>query len=239
MNIDFNQIVNQKLLQMEQDGVIQQKIESALEKSIMDAIDNQLGSWQFKDSLGKQLQEGVSSVAKDCGLAAYNTFITERVKVIVDQLASEDLGKKIEAAVDEILVQRYENVKLSDIFRRYREYVMNAVDERDKYDRQNFVSELDIRENGVFTHYNCRFSEYSEWEPGEVGNVEIHFCCYREDETEVAWLRIDGSNIENTLRLGTLTEFERYVTNLYFNHTKVVIDAEMVDQINDCSYVDY
>ena len=34
MNIDFNEIVQQKLAQMEAEGVIQKKIEDTLEKSI-------------------------------------------------------------------------------------------------------------------------------------------------------------------------------------------------------------
>lgn len=239
MNIDFNEVIQKKLEQMEKDGVIQKKIEDALEKSIMNAIDDQLGSWQFKSSLGKQLEAGVSRVAADCGLSAYNTYITERAKVVVEQLASEDLAKKIQVAVEDVLVQKHENVKLSDIFRRYREYVMNAVDESEKYDRQYFVSELDVRESGLFTHYTCRFSEYSEWEPGESGNVEIRFCCYRENETNIVSLAIDGRDMKTALKLGCLTNFERFVTNLYLNGTKVVMDADYVDDINDNSYIDY
>lgn len=239
MNIDFNEVIQKKLAQMEKDGVIQKKIEDALEKSIMNAIDDQLGSWQFKSSLGKQLETGVSKVAADCGLSAYNTFITERVKIIVEQLASEDLAKKIQAAVEDVLVQKHENVKLSDIFCRYREFVMNSVDESDKYDRQYFVSELNVRESGAFTHYTCRFSEYADWEPGESGNIEIRFCSYREKASNIALLEIDGRNIKDTLKLGNLSVFERYVTNLYFNGTEVVMDADVVDDINDNAYIDY
>lgn len=116
---------------------------------------------------------------------------------------------------------------------------MNAVDESDKYDRQYFVSELDVRESGSFKHYTCRFSEYPKWEPGESGNVEIRFCRFRENETNIASLAIDGQDIKTTLRLGYLSEFERFVTNLYLNGTKVVMDADVVDSINDSSYVDY
>lgn len=239
MNIDFNEVIQNKLAQMEADGVIQKKIEDALEKSIMNAIDDQLGSWQFKGSLGKQLEAGVSKVAADCGLSAYNTFITERVKIIVEQLASEDLAKKIRTAVEEVLVQKHENVKLSDIFRRYREYVMSAVDESEKYERQYFVSELDVSESGMFRHYTCRFSEYPEWEPGESGNVEIRFCCYREKNTSIGSLTIDGRDMKSSLKLGYLSEFERFVTNLYFNGNEIVMDADVVDDINDNAYIDY
>ena len=189
--------------------------------------------------MGKQLEAGVSRIAADCGLSAYNAFITDRVKVIVERVASEDLTAKIQTAVDEVLVQKHENVKLSDIFSRFRDYVMSTVGERDKYNRQHFVSELNVRENGAFTHYTCRFSEEADWEPGNSGNVEIRFCQYREDATNIGSLSIDGYSMENKLRLGFLTEFERFVTNLYFNSTKIVMDVETVNSINDNSYVDY
>lgn len=110
MNIDFNEVIRKKLEQMEADGVIQKKIEDALEESIMKAIDDQLGNWQFRSSLGKQLEASVSKVAADCGLSAYNTFITERVKVIVEQLASEDLAKKSRRL---LMKSWYKNTKIS------------------------------------------------------------------------------------------------------------------------------
>ena len=143
MNIDFNQIIQKKLTQMEDDGVIQKKIEAALEKSIMDAIESELGSYSFRNALGKQLEDGVSIVAKDCGLSAYNSFLAAKVKDIISGIASDDLGKKIETAVSGVLVQRYDGIKLSDIFKRYRENVMESASDSEKDDRQTFTMELD------------------------------------------------------------------------------------------------
>lgn len=239
MNIDFNEVIQNKLQQMEAEGVIQKKIEESLEASIMKAIDDQLSNWQFRNSLGKQLEEGISRVASDCGLSAYNTFITEKVRAIVDVMASEDLGKKIETAVSEILVQRYENVKLSDIFHRFREYVMEHVDASDKYERQNFVSRLDVRESGCFTCYTCKFSEQSEWDPEDSDSIEIRFSRYREDKTRVGSITIGRYDVKNSLRLGYMSEFERFVTNLYFNGNEIEMDVEEVDATNDDSYIDY
>lgn len=241
MNIDFNQIIQKKLTQMEDEGVIQKKIEATLEKSIMDAIESELGSYSFRNALGKQLEDGVSMVAKDCGLSAYNSFLAAKVKDILSGIVSDDLGKKIEEAVSGVLVQRYEGIKLSDIFKRYREYVMDSTDDSEKYDRQEFTMELDGHNgfSGGFTHYTCKFSPDSDYDPDDSDSIEIRFCQYKDEPCRIRSLTMGGLDMSKTLNIGYLDQFKQFLVNLFLNKTQIIMNVDSAeDAAEDNAYID-
>ena len=243
MNIDFNQVIQQKLAQMEAEGVIQKKIEDALERSIMDAIDSQLGSYSFKSALGKQMEDGISQVAKDCGLTAYNSFIANKVKAVLSGIVSDDLGKKIEAAVSGVLVQRYEGIKLSDIFKRYREHVMDSTDDSEKSDRQEFAMTLEIDEGltGFFTYYVCKFSPEPEYDADDYDSIEVRLSKYRnEGACSISSLTIGGLDMSKTLKFGCLDQFDQFLVNLFLNKTEIILDTDAAEAAaNDTAYIDY
>ena len=243
MNIDFNRIIQKKLTQMDVEGVIQKKIEDTLEKSIMDAIDSQLGSYSFRNALGKQMEDGISKVARDCGLSAYNGFVAEKVKAILSGIASDDLSKKIETAVSGILVQRYEGIKLSDVFKRYREHVMNSTDDSEKEDRQEFTMELEIRESytGSFTYYTCKFCPEPEYDADDYDAVEVRFSqCRNEQTAPIGSLTIGGLDMSKTLKFGCLDQFDQFLVNLFLSKTEIIVDADAAeDAAKNNAYIDY
>lgn len=235
MNINVSDIIAEKLAQLEADGTIKKKIEEALEKSLMSAITDELGSYNFRSGIQKQVRESISHVAEDCGFSAYNGFIAERVKAMVQELYTTDIAAKIQNALNDIIIQKHENVKLSEIFARYRAWMLENTDDSDKYSRERFTSELCINESGAFTHYDCYFSE----EHIEIGtylsttedaDIRISFCTYnREESTSIARLYLNGHDISNTLRIGAMTSFEAFLVNLFYNKTKIVMDVDDVD----------
>ena len=93
MNIDVSKIVADKLNQLDADGVIKRKIEETVEKTVMDAITSELSSYAFRNSISEQVKGSVSSIAADCGFSAYNGFIAQTVKSVVQELYSADYFK--------------------------------------------------------------------------------------------------------------------------------------------------
>lgn len=237
MTIDINRIMQEKLNQMEEGGILQKKIEETIEKCLVDSISNAFSSWDFRKSIETQLKSCVSTLAQDCGLSAYNAFISNHVRALVSELLEDDLKKKLQASVDDILLQKHENVKLSDIFKKYREHVMNTVDADDQYDRETFVSQLHIREDGPsFTFYTCQFSPFSEWESDEDETVEFRICQYKGTPSNINRLIIGGTDMAKALRMSRFDDFDRYVLNLFFNKTEIILDAEEVEACNDNAY---
>lgn len=234
MNINISEIVTAKLAQMDREGVIQRKIEETLEKTILGAITSELDSYAFRSEIGKQLRESVSTVAENCGLSAYNGFIAERVRDIVRDLYEADIAERIQKILSDVLLKKHEHVKLSDIFRVYREWVSDFVDSDDQRERKYYTAALDVRNDGSWKSVSCRFAEEPDRE--DSPDVEIRFMVWRDDaKARVSALYLDGKAARSMVRIGGLTEFEAFVANLYYNETEVELD---IDEVNDNAMFD-
>jgi hypothetical protein len=230
MNINVSQIVTEKLAQLEADGTIKKKIEEALEKTITEAIISELSSYSFRREIAKQLEDAVSGVAAGCGLAAYNGYIAEKCKAIVQEHFTTDIGAKVEKSLKDIMFAKHEGVKLSDIFRRYREWVLRNTDESDKYDREEFTHELVEQCDGCWEKYTCRFADRKLC-GYDNPDIEIRFLKYGDnDECSISFLYLNGHNVKETFKVGTITDFEAFVLNLYYNDTKIILDPDNVDE---------
>lgn len=230
MNINVSQIVTEKLAQLEADGTIKKKIEEALEKTITEAIISELSSYSFRREIAKQLEDAVSSVAAGCGLAAYNGYIAEKCKAIVQEHFTTDIGAKVEKSLKDIMFAKHEGVKLSDIFRRYREWVLRNTDESDKYDREEFTHELVEQRDGCWEKYTCQFADRKLC-GYDNPDIEIRFLKYGDnDECSISSLYLNGHNVKETFKVGTITDFEAFVLNLYYNDTKIILDPDNVDE---------
>lgn len=243
MNVNISQIVADKLAQLDADGVIKRKIEETVEKTVLDAVTSELSSYTFRSSISKQVQESVSKVAADCGFSAYNGFIAQTVKKLTQEVLSADITDKVQRALNDVILQRHENIRLSDIFKRYREWVLEHTDESDKYERQEYTGDLEIEEDGGFTKYICRFADHS-LESGYLGSreqpeIEIRFWVYRGRKTsEISRLWLNNHDLGKSAHIGTLTAFEAFVANLYYNKTEIIMDPDDVD--DDTSFdIDY
>ena len=230
MNINVSQIVTEKLAQLEADGTIKNKIEEALEKTITDAITSELSSYSFRREIAKQLEDAVSGVAAGCGLAAYNGYIAEKCKSIVQEHFTADIGAKVEKSLKDIMFAKHEGVKLSDIFKKYREWVLSNTDESDKYDREEFTHELVEQRDGCWEKYTCRFADRKLC-GYDNPDIEIIFLKYVDnDECSISFLYLNGRNMKETFKVGTITDFEAFVLNLYYNGTKIILDSDNVDE---------
>lgn len=235
MNIDVSQIIADKLAQLEADGTIKRKIEESLEKSIMAAISSELESYSFRNGIEKQLRETVSTLAADCGLSAYNGYIAARCKDIVQKMFTTDISEKVQKALDDIMFTKHENIKLSDIFRRYREYVLEHTDESDKYEREQFTHELEVEEDGLWTRYTCKFADHILDGHGytkEHPEIEIHLSTFgsNKETSKITVLYLNGRHMNESFKVGYLTDFEAFILNLYYNGTKIILDKEDVDE---------
>lgn len=234
MNIDVSQIIADKLAQLEADGTIKRKIEEALEKSIMSAISSELESYSFRSSIQEQLKASVSTIAGDIGLSAYNGYIAEKCKAIVQNLFTTDISERVEKSLNDIMFTKYENIKLSDIFKQYRKWVLEHTDESDKYEREKFTHVLEVEEDGSWTSYRCKFADHILEGIGygkEKPEIEILFQVYRErKEAHISTLYLNGHYMKDSFKVGRLTDFEAFILNLYYNETKIILDEEDVDE---------
>lgn len=241
MTIDISGILEAKLEQMEAEGVIRKKIEDALEKSILSAVTSELDSYNFTRELRDEMKKAVSGVAEQTGLAAYNGFIAQKARQIISEVLADDLTAKIQTALDGVLLQKHEGVKLSDIFKRYNDWVCKYVDESDKYVRERYTAELDRSESYGFVHYEVKLAERPDatksysYDDDEIPDVYFRLSSWRGEKFAIRDVRLKGHDISKSLRIGVLDDIEAFIVNLFYNETEIKVDIEDAD---DYGYFD-
>ena len=134
------------------------------------------------------------------------------------------------------MFQKHENIKLSDIFKRYREWVFEHVEESDKYERQEFHCELNVEEDGCITKYTCSFADHpltDNYYSKERAEIEISIYAYHKDTSHcITSLYLNGHCMKDTFKVGNLTSFEAFVVNLYYNESLIILDSDDVDDSN-------
>lgn len=240
MEVNISEIVSAKLEQMDRDGIVQKKIEETLEKTVLDVIASELTGYTFRKSISDQVSASISEIAKDCGFSAYNGFIAERVRAIIQDMYTDDISQKVQDALSNVMLKRHENVKLSEVFQAYREWVLKNTKESEKYERQTFTCRLDVKEDGSnFTHYICTFADHPLNDKDvrsryDRADIVLKFLVYGgKGQDTISSIFLDGRNISDTLRIGRLTEFEAFVVNLYYNRTEIILDADTVEDEQD------
>ena len=211
MTIDLLQIVTDKLADLEKSGAIKKHIEDTLEKSIMDAITDALGGYSFKRDISKQVEDRI-----------------------------HDIAEKVSSALDDAMLKKHENVKLSDIFRMYREWVCENTEESEKYEQQNFHCALQETTDYGIHYIAATFADHEIEEKtygsgyDEKPDVTIRFCSVWGGQTtgKISTLLLSGHNMRDTLKIGTLTTFEAFLVNLYYNETPILLDTDDVDKDN-------
>lgn len=236
MELNISEIVTAKLEQMERDGIVQKTIEETLEKTVLDAITSELKGYAFRKAISDQISQGVSEIAKNCGFSAYNGFIAERVKAIIQDMYTEDISCRVQESLNNIMLKRHDSVKLSEIFHAYRKWVLENTDEAEKYERRTFTSLLDVKDEGNnFTRYICTFAAYPLDRNGlhlysDNTDIVLKFFTYGEErQASISSIFLLNQNLDKSLRIGTLTEFEAFVVNLYYNKTEIILDVDTVE----------
>lgn len=232
MYLDITSIVNAKIASLEESGIVTKQIEDSVEKTILNAITSALEDYHFKRDIQEQVSKCVSDVAKQIGFSAYNGFIIEKIKQITEGVMREDIAHKIQKAFDDMLIIKHDGIKLSDIFKRYREWLFENTDESDKWERHKFTCEYENKEDGNFHHYTIKLSEEEVSGYGSA-DINISICTYGEKEaSEISSLYFSGDKLGSGLQIGTLNPIETLLANLYYNKTPIILDVENIDDDN-------
>lgn len=231
MNINIGEIVNNKIKEMEENKVVENIIAETVEKSVTKAIMDAVDGYTIKRTIEKKIETGVSELVNDIGFTAYNTFISNKVKEITDGVIKKDLEDKIQNNLKGILLNKKENIKLSDLFGVYRDQLNDNLDYQEKYDLENFVVEIEDNDRGWITYKLSQEKSKYSWDKDGIEFV-IHEK-YNDESNGTIWkIKIDGEDVNDALKPGYRSKFEDLLVNLMYNNTNIVIDVEDEDDID-------
>lgn len=230
MSVNFEEIIRAKVAQMEQDGVIEKRINDDVEKLINNAIDSALDTYEIRKIVRDSITADLGKVAESLSLDAYSGFIIQRVKAIIEEHMSEDLAKKIGMTLTETVFAPVSGTHtLSGIFKRYHAFINEFVDENERRDRGEYLAELSERKayyssDSVLT---IKFGGEIDTDPEVV--IEIRVSKSSVLPTTISSLTIDGIDMGKSYRIGFLDEFQCYICQLYYNKVPIVIDDVDID----------
>lgn len=237
MNINIGEIVNNKIKEMEEKKVVETLIAETIEKSVTKAITDAIDGWSIKRTIEKKVEDNVSKLVNDIGFTAYNTFIAEKVKDITEGTIRKDLEEKIQATLNGILLNKKDSIKLSELFEMYREKLNDETEEHEKYELENFVAEVEDNDRGWITYKLSKEKSKYNWSKFDIEFV-VHGN-YNDETKGTIWrVRLDGEDIDNSLKLGYRSEFENLLVNLMYNKTNIEIDVQDEDDIDTSFDID-
>lgn len=250
MNIDISQIIKEKLAAMESDGSVKQLIEDNVENAVQEAIKSALGGYKMRQELEKVLVEQLPEIVKDIGLDGYNAFVAETVKKLAIAGIKESARTTINERVEEILLKKRQDIKLSEILKMWRDD-MNDNDEEEKRDHNEendgFTCRVDQTRSSseYFKYFKLLFDEEGDKEgtdPDEYAII-VKIQCWTGtgsgyDRTmqgsyfsgEIQEIYIDGNRVSKQFVNRTPSRFEALLMNLYLNKTKIIMDLDKYDE---------
>ena len=250
MNIDISQIIKEKLAAMESDGSVKQLIEDNVENAVQEAIKSALGGYKMRQELEKVLVEQLPEIVKDIGLDGYNAFVAETVKKLAIAGIQESARTTINERVEEILLKKRQDIKLSEILSMWRDD-MNDNDEEEKRDHNEendgFTCRVDQTRSSseYFKYFKLLFDEEGDKEgtdPDEYAII-VKIQCWTGtgsgyDRTmqgsyfsgEIQEIYIDGNRVSKQFVNRTPSRFEALLMNLYLNKTKIIMDLDKYDE---------
>lgn len=224
MNIDFTEVINNKLQEMTENRVIEKQIEATLEKSIVDAVNSALGSYSFRNQMEKMMSEQVSEIAKNIGLTGYNQFIADTLSNITNNILKEDIRQKVTGAFENIFLKKLESVKLSEIVERYRKTLLDSLDDAEKYEYDNyFYADMDERGDGYFSHVTVTL-DTEQYSSDDEYKFEMRLMKYKDEGYRVTSATYGGNDLRQMLEMRYTSDFEAFIAGLYFNSTKIEVD---------------
>ena len=238
MNIDIQALVNAKLKEMEEgkvlENLISNTVESAVTKAVKDAIDGYSIKRIIEDKIEKDVKKGVEAV----GFCAYNTIVAEQVKNLIDSVIKDDVAEKVNKIFTEVMINKREKVKLSEIVEEYRKiYEDIDYEEAQELDEGHFRvywEEDDDRDN--FVWYTICFSMkeqaersssygYRSYLTGDnEKKIKLRLLKYKENDTTISSAEFEGKDISKMDTLRNMSNFEAFIMNLVLNKTQVEID---------------
>jgi hypothetical protein len=240
MNINIQEIVDQKISEMDASGVITKMVGDMIEKTILKTVTETFESYHLRGMLHDKLEKEVSEVAANIGFTAYNSFIAQKLKEIIEGTGRADVADKIRKTFDSILIAKRESIKLSEIFEQYRNWLNESENESDKHDRGKFHVKFEEDDLGWYNIELAKERNSSQYSSSTSDMIK--FALHKKySEPGWGWIGstyIDQWEVKKNWKIGHMSEFECLLVNLVYNETPIEIDVESEDDIDDSYDVD-
>ena len=246
MSVDVNKIAQEKIAAMEESGEIEKYIEDKLKNLILDSISSALDGYELRKLIKTKIEKEVAPCVNRLDFKAYNSFICEKFRQITEEYLKEDISKKISDTFENIFMLKRESIKLSEIFEAYRRWLLEDLEENEKYELNNefYASVKDD------TWLECAISKEVPDKLTSFGGSrkDIYSCDFgftvhktygKNGVGRICNVYFEGSSVKDVLKVTSYNDFQSLLLNLYYNETPVILDVENESDIDTSLDLDF
>ena len=241
MELNIQQIADQKIREMHESGQVKKHLEDAVENAVLKAIDQAVNGYEIKRELENAVKKGVSSVAAEIDFTAYNGFIAEKVKQLTEGVLIADVATKLQNQFDSLFIKKTQTIALSEVLDKYRDWICESVDEAEKYDLERYYAVIEESDYGwlTFRMAKAKPERYGYKDPDEC---YFTFVIHR-NKAETGVGRLSSVTIGNVdyskgITFKNLSDFEVFILNLLYNDTVITVDVTDEDDIDTSFDID-
>lgn len=225
MEIDINEIASAKIKAMEESGEIRKRIEDGVEKTVNEAIDSACKGYDLRNGISKSVSNLLGEVAKEVNFSAYANFLRDRMNEQIERHIKNDMANLMHDSFEKMYFNIPEDIKLSDILAKYKEYIENHLDSDDKkeWGRIDFSFE---QEYSCFIKIKAgspKSTRYDRYDKGLEMSLYKHS---KVSKATMSWIRFNGNDFKTSMDLGQLNEFEILMFNLMFTRKEIEVDID-------------
>lgn len=120
MVLNVNEIIENKIRELESNHVIEDAIQKKVESVVKDAVDSAF-NWEFSRVISEEIKKQIGNIAASVKLNSYNTLIADTVRNITEMELNKDLSEKVQTKLHALMLVTEKSVKFTDIVKSFRE----------------------------------------------------------------------------------------------------------------------
>lgn len=246
MSVDINEIAQKKITEMEKNGEIQKHIENKLQSLVLDSVTSAFDGYEIRRKIREKVESQISPCLDTLDFTAYNSFICEKLRQITEEYLKEDIAKKISDTFEGIFLLKRESIKLSEIFDAYRDWLIDDLDDHEKYELNNEFYASVEKDDNYGRWLDCSFAKEA---PGKsYGRKDIYNCDFGfivgsstsdEKNGKIISVYFEGSSVDDIVKVKSYNKLQSLLLNLYYNETPIVLDVQDESDIDTSLDLDY
>lgn len=220
---ELNDIVQQTITSMNENGTIKKIIEDKVENTVKSIIMEQLREHsEFGNGLKEYVRGALNIDFERLGIAGHNDFILKMVDTLVTNELRTESNERLKKSLKEIISNPPKEINLTEIVRQFKNQF--RPEENEEYADQTQMT-LICRCDDDYFHYI---------DMDEKANKQRYQCDYRiglhkesnTNEWKVFTLNIKDCDIGKNLFMGPFYAMEKLLYQLYCGKSTVIIDVD-------------
>lgn len=226
MEININEIASAKIKAMEESGEIRKRIEDGVEKTVNEAIDSACKDYKFRSGISENISNLLGEVAKEVNFSAYANFLRDRMNAQIEKHVKNDMINLMSDSFEKMYFNAPEDIKLSDILNKYKEYIENNLDSDDKkeWGHINFSFEMEYSSFINIKAGSPKDTIYGRYDKGV--EMSLYKPSSKDAKAVISWIRFNGNDFKTSMDLDRLSSFEILMFNLMFTQKEIEVDID-------------